>query len=138
MVVAASAVMIVVLATTAAAAPPEQRALLSRTLGSSMVLQRAPETAVVWGYVEVGASVTVTLNGKVLAPAAHPDARGTWRQVLPPTAAGGPHTLVATASTGETQTLTDIHFGDVFLCGGQVRIVLQSVHALYCVTTFFK
>lgn len=102
-------------------APPEDRALLSRTLGSSMVLQRAPKTAMVWGYVEAGASVTVTLDGMALGPAAYPDANGTWRQVLPPTLAGGPHVLVATASNGVAQTLSDVHFGDVYLCGGQVR-----------------
>ena len=33
--------------------------------------------------------------------------------------AGGPHTIVAAASSGATQTLTDVQFGDVFLCGGQ-------------------
>ena len=56
--------------------PQEQRGLLSRVLGSAMVLQRAPEAAVVWGYVKAGASVTVTLDGKALGPAAHPDANG--------------------------------------------------------------
>ena len=71
-----------------------------------------------WGYVPKGESVVVTLDGAAL-PAAHADVDGTWRVRLPPTQAGGPHTVEVTASTGGKQTLTDILFGDVFLCGGQ-------------------
>ena len=59
--------------------PTETRGLLSRTLGSSMVLQRAPEAAVVWGHVNAG-SVVVTLDGKAVGPAARPDGNGTWRR----------------------------------------------------------
>ena len=99
--------------------PPEHRGLLSRTLGSGMVLQRDTDAAVVWGYAGAGVSVTVTLDGKDLGAPAHPDANGTWRQRLPSTPGGGPHTIVATASSGATQALTDVQFGDVFLCGGQ-------------------
>jgi len=42
-----------------------------------------------------------------------------WRQALPPTAAGGPYTITFTASTGESGSLNDVLFGDVFLCSGQ-------------------
>ena len=84
-----------------------------------MVLQRAPQQAVVWGYVPKGESVVVTLDSGPALPAARGDADGTWRVRLPPTQAGGPHTIEVTASTGGKQTLTDILFGDVFLCGGQ-------------------
>ena len=42
--------------------------------------------------------------------------------------AGGPHTVVATASSGATQTLTDILFGDVYLCGGQSNMAFASTH----------
>ena len=84
-----------------------------------MVLQRAPQQAVVWGYVPKGESVVVTLDSGPALPAAHADGNGTWRVRLPPTLAGGPHTIEVTASTGGKQTLTDILFGDVFLCGGQ-------------------
>ena len=87
-----------------------------------MVLQRAPQQAVVWGYVPKGESVVVALDGAAL-PASHADGNGTWRVRLPPTLAGGPHTIEVTASTGGKQTLTDILFGDVFLCGGQSECI---------------
>ena len=39
--------------------------------------------------------------------------------LLPPTPAGGPYVITATEDGGVGITLTDIYFGDVFLCGGQ-------------------
>ena len=49
------------------------------------------------------------------------------RQALPPTAAGGPHTIVATASSGATKTLTHVLFGEAYLCGGQSNMVRHNV-----------
>ena len=46
----------------AADSEQEQRGLLSRTLGTHMVLQRAPHAAVVWGYAAAGIAVTVSLG----------------------------------------------------------------------------
>jgi sialate O-acetylesterase len=101
-----------------AAVQPPARLLLSRTLGSHMVLQREPEASVVWGYAGTNETITVDFDGTSLAPV-KPDANGTWRQILPPTAAGGPYTVKATSSVGVTAELTDVLFGDVFMCGGQ-------------------
>ena len=99
--------------------PHENRSLISRTFGSHMVLQREPAVAVVWGHVGTGESVKVALDGDPMTLHATPDASGTWRVQLPPTPAGGPHTLTVQASTGAAQTLTDVLFGDVYVCGGQ-------------------
>lgn len=59
--------------------------------------------------------VTVTL-GSTTATAEN--TAGGWLAILPPQPYGGPHTLTVSLD-GEVQTLTDIHFGDVYLLGGQ-------------------
>ncbi|XP_069805093.1 sialate O-acetylesterase-like [Dendropsophus ebraccatus] len=94
--------------------------------GDHMVLQQKPARAVVWGYGEVGAVVTVTLsegidtisnttvdvNGDV----------GIWKVVLDPMDYGGPYHLIAQQNiTGAITSihLQDVLFGDVWICGGQ-------------------
>ena len=46
-----------------AAATPAPAGFLSAVLGDHMVLQRAPDRAVVWGRTTGGATVSPTLNG---------------------------------------------------------------------------
>eukprot|EP00928_Gymnodinium_smaydae_P041597 TRINITY_DN2812_c0_g1_i1.p1 TRINITY_DN2812_c0_g1~~TRINITY_DN2812_c0_g1_i1.p1 ORF type:complete len:556 (+),score=67.35 TRINITY_DN2812_c0_g1_i1:229-1668(+) len=84
-----------------------------------MVLQRAPSAAMVWGFAPPGTTIETDFNqGQYKRKAvAGPD--GIWRQTLLPNAAGGPYTLNFTASSGETASLSDVLFGDVYLCGGQ-------------------
>ncbi|NXK14322.1 SIAE acetylesterase, partial [Herpetotheres cachinnans] len=104
--------------------------------GDHMVLQKEPAGAVVWGYGEPGAVVTVVLSGagglivtKKTAQVKGPS--GTWTTVLDPMDRGGPYTL--TAGQGlENVTLQDIYFGDVWLCSGQSNMamtVLQIANA---------
>lgn len=64
-----------------------------------------------------GTSVKTGFNGATLTSTAGAD--GTWRQALPPTAAGGPYNLTFSASTGESAALSNVLFGDVYICGGQ-------------------
>ena len=93
---------------------------MSNTLGDSMVLQRAPQTAVVWGFGDVGVIVTTMFDGQTLSPAAVVGTDGTWRQLLPPTAAGGQsHNLTFTGSDGGHAAIRDVLFGEVYICGGQ-------------------
>jgi sialate O-acetylesterase len=61
--------------------------------------------------------VTLGLNGTQATGTA--DAAGRWTATLPPMAAGGRYTLDARASSGTTQSATDILVGDVWLCSGQ-------------------
>ena len=43
-----------------------------------------------------------------------------WEVFLPPTAAGGPHTITVTDGTdGCLLQLDDVLFGDVYVCSGQ-------------------
>ena len=102
----------------AAAAAPEKRNFLSATLGDHMVLQRAPQSAVVWGHTAAGATVTTRFAGASYEAVA--DGDGTWRQRLPPTAASAtPYALSFASTAGEAAAVRDVLFGDVFLCGGQ-------------------
>ena len=84
-----------------------------------MVLQRAPQSALVWGFAVTGATVKTTFQGRSYSSTA--DATGIWRQALPPQpATSTPASLTFTPSTGETSiTITNILFGDVFICSGQ-------------------
>ncbi|XP_073513483.1 sialate O-acetylesterase [Phyllobates terribilis] len=94
--------------------------------GDHMVLQQQPARAVVWGYGEVGARVTVTLQRGIdtfskTAVIVHGDV-GVWKVLLDPMDHGGPYHLVAQQTFKQQITslhLDDVLFGDVWLCGGQ-------------------
>ncbi|XP_068274320.1 sialate O-acetylesterase isoform X2 [Nyctibius grandis] len=104
--------------------------------GDHMVLQKGPAGAVVWGYGELGAAVTLVLSEdggfivmKKTAPVKGPS--GTWTAVLDPMAQGGPYALTAGQGSANV-TLRDIYFGDVWLCSGQSNMamtVLQIANA---------
>ncbi|CAI9596903.1 unnamed protein product [Staurois parvus] len=93
--------------------------------GDHMVLQQQPARAVIWGYGEPGAGLTVSLEYGVKALYAtmmtiNAD-EGVWRVLLPAMEYGGPYHLVAEQTTVKTTTiyLKDLLFGDVWLCSGQ-------------------
>eukprot|EP01050_Picozoa_sp_SAG11_P030368 SAG11_NODE_8957_length_959_cov_1.022093_2_plen_168_part_00 len=70
----------------------ESLPFISRTLGSHMVLQRAPASAMVYGHAKLGSTVTTTFGGKN-------------------------YTTFA-SSVGDRATLTDVLFGEVYFCSG--------------------
>nr|AAH84103.1 LOC495015 protein [Xenopus laevis] len=93
---------------------------------SHMVLQQKPSQAVIWGYGEVGASVTVSLykgpETILKKSVAINDDAGVWKVLLDPVDHGGPYWLLAQQHYQKDITdlaLHDILFGDVWLCGGQ-------------------
>eukprot|EP01116_Phalansterium_solitarium_P022435 TRINITY_DN7409_c0_g1_i1.p1 TRINITY_DN7409_c0_g1~~TRINITY_DN7409_c0_g1_i1.p1 ORF type:complete len:663 (-),score=-69.51 TRINITY_DN7409_c0_g1_i1:90-1856(-) len=91
-----------------------------------MVLQRSPYQAKLWGYASPGDVVTIVIKEQVpskpnlpsyqLQDSVRPD--GKWLISLPPVSAGGPYRIEVTSSTDRT-VLTDVMFGDVFVCAGQ-------------------
>lgn len=96
--------------------PPRPLGLLYTTFQDHAVLQR-DKPIHVWGQTKPGAQVTVSFageTGKALA-----DVSGHWETILPPRPAGGPYQLSAKSSAGESQTITDVMMGDVYLCSGQ-------------------
>ena len=103
----------------------ESLPFVSRTLGSHMVLQRAPASAMVYGHAKLGSTVTTTFGGKNYSTTTDSidvgdvQGLGTWRQALPPTPGGKTaHTLTFASSAGDHATLTDILFGEVYFCSG--------------------
>lgn len=100
---------------------------LSATLGDHMVLQQAPQSAVIWGFTAPATKVTTTMSSSnatmTLSTVSETD--GTWRQTLPPTPASKTafnFKIVATAANGSTvgeAEMDDVLFGEVYICGGQ-------------------
>jgi sialate O-acetylesterase len=93
---------------------------LPNAIDSNMVLARAPLTPRLWGWANASEDVIVTLDGttSVTATAAE---NGTWIVDLPAQQAGHGHEITVTgARTPDAPvTLTNIAFGDVYLCSGQ-------------------
>lgn len=123
--------------------PPKKEKLtfLSATLGSHMVLQRAPQQATVWGFTASGATVTTTMTpsacdgdgncaGQTFTAVAGAD--GSWRQQLPATpassttSAGFSFTFTSSSPLKEKANMTDVLFGDVYLCGGRAHFSCNS------------
>ncbi|XP_048239906.1 sialate O-acetylesterase-like [Haliotis rufescens] len=96
-----------------------------------MVLQRGPQRAVIWGHAtKIGDTVTVAVvghgsaTGSVFRDSA---GHGMWKVKLPVMTAKGPFTVSARSSEG-TVTITDVLFGDVWLCGGQSNMEFPLGH----------
>jgi sialate O-acetylesterase len=88
--------------------------------GDHMILQRDIPVPV-WGTADVGEVVTVQLDDAAYTATA--DVFGKWRVNLPPTRAGGPHTL--TISGTETISFSDVLFGEVWICSGQSNMQMS-------------
>ena len=89
---------------------------LPGVIGSGMVLQR-DRPVPIWGWADAGEQVTLVLrdSGRTVEQVratAGPD--GTWRVEFAPRPAGGPYSL----TINELQ-LTDLLYGEVWLCSGQ-------------------
>nr|XP_057935916.1 sialate O-acetylesterase isoform X1 [Doryrhamphus excisus] len=94
--------------------------------GDHMVLQRSPERAVLWGYGPEGEQVTVYLSGPIKQESSPVTVtKGIWRVTLNPVEAGGPYN-VTVALQNTSATLTDVLFGDVWLCGGQSNMYFKT------------
>lgn len=79
-----------------------------------MVLQRDAKVPV-WGWGDVGEKVTVEIAGEKQTAAVGSDGR--WRVDLSPKPAGGPFELKISATN--KIVLSDVLFGDVWICAGQ-------------------
>ncbi|XP_076138671.1 sialate O-acetylesterase-like [Alosa pseudoharengus] len=101
--------------------------------GDHMVLQKAPERAVIWGYGTNNTTVVVNLTGLSNRKTFRSAVRDRiWRVTLDPVKPGGPYNLSAVergGSDGEVM-LTDVMFGDVWLCGGQSNMAF-TVYQVY-------
>jgi sialate O-acetylesterase len=94
-----------------------------------MVLQRAPQRAIVWGYGDTfNTPITLTMNNKVYhttSSSSSVDSVGasTWTVTLDAQTQEGPFQVQVTQPLAngslETITLNDVLFGDVWICSGQ-------------------
>lgn len=95
---------------------------MPNVVDSNMVLQRKPLGALLWGWTNKSDTVKVSLNGQVVGQS-KADANGTWWVTLAQPE-GGPHTILV-ADSVNTVTLTNIMFGDVYLCSGQSNMAMS-------------
>jgi sialate O-acetylesterase len=92
---------------------------LPAILSDHMVLQRESEVAL-WGSAAPGAKVEI--HGDFLAQplTCTADAKGAFKTRVHTLVAGGPHTLeLRENGAGAASTISDIWFGEIWLCGGQ-------------------
>ena len=88
--------------------------------GSGMVLQMAPSQATVWGFSKEGASVSVGFQGRTIAATTMQWLnQSTWLARLPATQGGVAEYNITATSAGATITLSNVVFGDVWVCSGQ-------------------
>uniref|UniRef100_A0A672ITN0 Sialate O-acetylesterase domain-containing protein n=1 Tax=Salarias fasciatus TaxID=181472 RepID=A0A672ITN0_SALFA len=104
----------------------EKQLRLASYYGDHMVLQKSPARAVLWGYGPEGAHVTVSLSGPTqqrTSPVTVTE--GIWRVTLDPVEPGGPY-MVDVSSETSTVNMTDVLFGDIWVCGGQSNMQFQT------------
>lgn len=94
--------------------------------GDHMVLQKSPQRAVLWGYGPECAEVTLFLSGPITQKHSPVTVtKGIWQVTLDPVEAGGPYNVTASIQNN-TVTLTDVLFGDIWLCGGQSNMWFKT------------
>jgi len=96
---------------------------LSKCFGDNMVLQRGVPVTL-WGFAPPGTSVVTTFAGSKFTSTAGA-ADGVWRQALPaqPANAAGQAIAFRVEATGESAAISNVVFGDVYVCGGQSNMV---------------
>lgn len=123
---------ILVIAVLLANLPMAAAVKLPQLFQSGMVLQRN-QSVPVWGWADAGEKVSVTLKNKTFTAVA--DAEGRWRVNLPAMKAGGPYTIEVKGDSGDSEkiVLTDVLFGDVWLCSGQsnIDVTIERVYPNY-------
>jgi sialate O-acetylesterase len=101
-----------------------------------MVLQRAPQRAIVWGYGDANKSTTVTINSQIYTTISRTKSENNlgesiWSVTLDPVSDEGPFDIHVsqplTNGTLFTITLHDILFGDVWICSGQSNMEMAVI-----------
>ena len=114
--------------------------LLPTAIASNMVLQRAPAKAAIWGNnANPGETVNVRLNNSDQSAstdattttswsttAAH---NGSWSVALDPQPISTGATIEVRTSSGRSQVITNVAFGDVYLCSGQSNMEFSTNRA---------
>lgn len=94
---------------------------LASVFSDHAVIQRDIQ-APVWGVAAPNATVDVKIvqDGKtVFETNVQADDAGKWMAKTQPFAAGGPYSIIVSAKDEETVVITDVLFGDIWICSGQ-------------------
>jgi hypothetical protein len=105
----------------------------SNAYGNNMVLQAgAHQPAVVWGFCPPDAKVTVAFAGeRIEANVSLWLNRSTWSARLPPTAPTfTPQNITASCCGNATATLSNVLFGDVWVCSGAIATLSYFPYGL--------
>jgi hypothetical protein len=103
--------------------------MLPSFFSSNMVLQRAPARAAIWGFrAAPGETVRAALlddsTAQQWVTTASPE--GTWNMSLSPQPASSGRKLTLSFETSRRQrVLTNVAFGDVYLCSGQSNMEVR-------------
>jgi sialate O-acetylesterase len=98
-----------------------------------MVLQRAPQRSIVWGFGDPSTLTTVTMNNKTYTTISQSEPinaqnESIWSVTLDPVSDEGPFNIHVSQplanGTLVTITIHDVLFGDVWLCSGQSNMQL--------------
>jgi len=92
---------------------------LPKLISDGMILQRDSKIKI-WGWAAPLEKVSLHFSQKDFTTTA--DRNGNWSILLPPQPAGGPHKM--TISGSNRIEITNILFGDVWLCSGQSNMEL--------------
>ncbi len=106
-----------------------------------MVLQRAPQKSVVWGFSDPDTSTILEMNGKVYTTMSGKSTNelgaSIWSVTLDPVSEEGPFDIHVSQplanGTLVTITIHDILFGDVWICSGQSNMHM-TVSAIFNAT----
>lgn len=96
---------------------PTPLPFLHPLFANDMVLQR-DIAAPIWGWAKPGDKISVQVDGQPAGQPAVAGNDGRWTTKIGPFVAGGPHELVVEGG-GRSAKLTNVLFGDVWLCTGQ-------------------
>src|SRR5688572_2976295 len=97
---------------------------LPAAISDHMVLQR-DKPATLWGWAAAGAEVSVKLDKQ--SHTARAGADGRWSVRIDPMPAGGPHAIIV-SSDGAQVTVSDVLFGEVWVCSGQSNMQFSFQH----------
>jgi sialate O-acetylesterase len=104
-----------------------------------MVLQRAPQRAIVWGFGDPSTLTTLRMNDKTYTTVSQPEPANAqnesiWSVTLDPVSDEGPFDIHVSQPSANgtlfTITLHDVLFGDVWICSGQSNMQL-TVSMIY-------
>ena len=102
-----------------------------------MVLQRAPQRAVVWGYGDASTLTTLRMNNKIYTTVSSSEranelGESIWSVTLDAVSDEGPYDIHISQplanGTLVTITLHDVLFGDVWICSGQSNMQMAVIN----------